>query len=199
MFLVEKCETEYFVWSAIDDIMLPRFIEKTMNTIESNKEIVGCITQITYYDHLAERNTNSSSLHSLTGNYQNKIKKYLKNPQSDLLYCIFRAEKLKKCIVTEPVSAWDSAVILLILQHGEIQILNESLLRFFAGGISSKDLMTRLRSEPDFNKIHFPASFFLFWCVKHLGWIFFLKNPNIFFKLLFDLVKIILKGTKSVF
>ena len=45
-FLLEKAVGEYFVWVAADTIILPEFLEKNINLLESEKKIVGCISKI---------------------------------------------------------------------------------------------------------------------------------------------------------
>ena len=38
-FILKKAKSEYFLWSAVDDIILPKFLEEVVQVLEYNKEI----------------------------------------------------------------------------------------------------------------------------------------------------------------
>ena len=193
IFVLENADSDYFAWIAVDDITMPEFFDETINTLNSNDKLVGCITKSFRYGPNNDQILKQIPLHALKGSYNKKIRNYLKNPQSDMLYSVFRTKKLQKSIINDPISAWDSATILSVLRYGDIEVLDKSLIQFFNAGISSKSVKTRLQMEPDLNKIRFPQSFFVFWCYKHFGLKFFIKNLDIFMKLFLDILKIMVK------
>ena len=39
-FVLQKAQCEYFVWTAVDDILLPEFLEKNLEVMVRNKNVV---------------------------------------------------------------------------------------------------------------------------------------------------------------
>ena len=49
-FVLNKAKTKYFVWSAVDDFMYPNFLESNIGYLEIDKNVVGSISKIEYFD-----------------------------------------------------------------------------------------------------------------------------------------------------
>ena len=196
-FLLNKVNTEYFLWSAIDDVMESTFLEKTLNILQFKKNNVGCISKIKYYAINNEENISFVQLITLNGNFNKKARMLLKKNIANVLYSVYRTGILKKCLVNDPIGTWDNATVLNILKYGDIEVIDEVLLSFFDGGISSTGIIDRLKTEPDYQKINFPKSFFFYWCIENLGKKFFLKNIDIFIwlnlKTFLDYIKEVIK------
>ncbi len=79
------------------------------------------------------------------------------------------------------------------MKYGDINVLNEILLKFFEEGISSTNIFNRIsQQDRDMGKITSPNTFFMKWCVYHLGIKIVLKNIDIFIRLNFlTLLKIL--------
>lgn len=181
MFVLQQAETKYFVWSAVDDIMEPQFLEKNINVLDSNNEFVGCISKIDYYvDDQKQSKSNFIQLDSIVGTYEKKVRFYLRNSSANMIYAVYRTADLQKCKVLDPIGAWDSAIILSVLKYGNIHVISDTLLHFYSGGISSAGIVYRYMQPDRDIKIQFPNSFFLYWCMKNLGPKIFLKNIDIF-------------------
>jgi len=180
-FVMQEAKTEYFVWTAIDDLISERFLEECIKKLDSNSNIIGCITQNDYYG-VQTRNsrTKKVELHSLSGTFDKKARFFLKKNLSNMIYSVYRTEILKKCFVRDPISSWDSGTILNLIKNGDIFVVNKILLHFFLEGISSTGIRNRIKSEPEMQKLKFPKSLFVYWCMENFGKTFILKNFDIF-------------------
>jgi len=49
-FVVEQAKGEYFVWAAADDWWKPNFLEKNVKELESNKNLIGSISEVRFLD-----------------------------------------------------------------------------------------------------------------------------------------------------
>ena len=47
-FTLQKTKTEYFMWAAADDYWEPQFIEKNLKILETNKKIIGSISNVEF-------------------------------------------------------------------------------------------------------------------------------------------------------
>ena len=180
-FVLQQAKTEYFVWTAVDDLISERFLEECIKKLDSNSNIIGCITQNDYYGIQTKNSrTKMVQLYSLTGTFDKKARFFFKKNLSNMLYSVFRTEILKKCFVVDPISSWDSGTILNLIKNGDIFVLDKILLFFFLEGISSTGILNRIKNEPELQKFKFPNSLFVYWCMKKFGKKFILKNFDIF-------------------
>jgi hypothetical protein len=160
--------------------MKPQFLEKSINVLDSNDEVVGCISKIDYYFDQDQSKPHFVQLDSIVGTYAEKVRSYLRNSSANMIYAVYRTDVLQKCKVFEPIGAWDSAIILSVLRYGSIHVIAHTLLHFYSGGISSAGIVYRYMQPDSDVKIQFPNSFFLYWCMKNLGPKIFLKNIDVF-------------------
>lgn len=195
---LKQSKNEFFVWTAVDDLMESTFLEKNIAQLKNNKNLVGSISKIDYYSNKVKSEFNFIQLNSLTGTYDKKVRFFLTKSSANIIYSIFRKNQLELSLVEESIGTWDSAIILNILKYGDINVLEEKLLEFFDEGISTTNLYNRITQEDkDMGEISSSDSYFLKWCLKHLGSRIILKNLDIFIRLNFStLIKLFLDYLK---
>jgi len=199
-FVLQKANTEYFVWAAADNILLPDFLKRNIDVLESQKKTVGCISKIgidkNYVNPfktekkilkifgLTFRPYNTSPI---VGTYEERIRTYLKSFPWQMYYAVYRTDKLRKSFVDEFFAGNDAALVLNILKYGEIQVVNQVLLQSFPSGMSSGGMiqLTRLLGKNFLARI-FPCYPLTVWCLKNLGLKIFSKNLDHFIRLNFD-------------
>ena len=212
-FPLEKANGEYFVWLVADAILLPEFIEKNIAVLESQDNAVGCISKIkidpTYVDKfktekeilkkigLVYRPNNSYSGEGtlpITGNYVERIRKYLNNFPWEMMMAIYRTKPLRESSIHDFFLGWDASLVLNILKHGEIKVVNQFLLESFPSYGSSEGLMqVKQKSHGKYSKTTKSSAAQIFpfypltnWCVKNLGWKIFFRNIDHFLRLGLD-------------
>lgn len=218
-FLLNQAKTDYFVWASVDDIWHPEFLEKNIQELNSNNEIVGSISKVKYFeiehpDSKSEKidlkfrkfikkirvNLKPRDVISLSGSYDEKVKLCLKKSRLQVLYGIFRTDVLRKSIVKEKFLGNDLCVILNILKHGDFHVTNDILLEYSDAGTSKREYISLAREFNDsiFGTI-FPWHPLTNWCIKNLGIKLFLKNLDYFlqlnlwcvFLILIDLIRLL--------
>ena len=212
-FLLQKAVGEYFVWVAADTIILPEFLEKNINLLESQDKAVGCISKIkidhTYVDKfktekevlkkigLVYRPNNSYSGEGtlpITGNYVERIRKYLKYFPWEMMQAVYRTKPLRESSIHDFFLGWDASLVLNVLKHGEIKVVNQFLLESFPSYGSTEGLMqVKQKSHGKYSKTTksntariFPFYPLTKWCVKNLGWTIFFRNIDHFLRLSLD-------------
>ena len=48
-FVLDQARSDYFIWAQVDDIWSPTFLEKNVNVLELNQNIVCCMSKIDFY------------------------------------------------------------------------------------------------------------------------------------------------------
>ena len=199
-FLLEKANGEYFVWVAADTIILPGFIEKNIAVLESQDKTVGCISKIkieqTYVDKFKKEKQILKKFGlvyrpydtlPITGNYMERIRKYLKHFPWEMFYSVYRTEALRESFVHEVFVGFDASLALNVLKHGEIQVVNEFLIESFPAGTSSEGMMQLTHKFAKGNTARiFPFYPLTKWCIKNLGWKIFFRNIDHFLRLGLD-------------
>ena len=205
-FPLEKANGEYFVWLVADAIISPEFIEKNIAVLESQDNAVGCISKIkidhTYVDKfktekevlkkigLVYRPNNSYSGEGtlpITGNYVERIRKYLKYFPWEMMQAVYRTKPLRESSIHDFFLGWDASLVLSILKHGEIKVVNQFLLESFPSGMSSEGMMQLTHKIAKSNTARiFPFYPLTKWCVKNLGWKIFFRNIDHFLRLGLD-------------
>ncbi|WP_081477549.1 glycosyltransferase family 2 protein [Candidatus Nitrosarchaeum limnium] len=183
---LEVSQNKFFVWTAVDDIMEPTFLEKNIEQLKLKPDLVGSISKIEYYSLDNKNKIDFIQLDSMIGTYGEKIRAFLKKPSANLIYSVFRKDELRKSLVTESLGTWDSALVLNVLRYGDINVLDEILLKFFDEGISSTNIFNRIsQPDSDMGKMTSPNTFFMKWCITHLGMKIILRNIDVFTRLNF--------------
>ncbi len=142
-FVLHKANGEYFFWAAQDDITLPGFIEKNIEVLDNNENIICSVSKIKFVGKIIDELTITKkdskfkkiekkirkslinvNTQSLAGNYQNKVRKFLSNGGSSLAqYGIYRTDILKKSVELPGFHGDEWAIVLSALNMG-MPILN---------------------------------------------------------------------------
>ena len=204
-FVLKEAKNDYFVWAGADDFVLPDFLKKNIEVLVSNNDMVGSISKISRYG-LEDRFYSDSinykfgnfvknlrlrfrkrEVCSISGTYEKKVRTYLKKSTCQILYGVFRTDKLRKSILSNSFVGVDWAEALNVLRYGNFHVIDEVLRYEFEGGRSARGIIHISRNyNPNYLSVIFPWHPFIFWCVKNLGVKIFLKNLDFFIKLNFE-------------
>ncbi len=199
-FVLSEAKGEYFVWLAYDDYWESTFLEKNVNVLDNNKNVVGSIGLVKFIgsdnssqkkiimklkNYIRSKEVNVEKykhVHPAFGDYKKKANLYLRFNQASFIYGLFRTEKLRKSWVTIKIAAWDLVTILNVLKEGDLHVIDEVLIHRFPSGINSKSglIMAYKKKELPFMDIVFPFSSLVIWCIKNIGFRFFLNNLDWF-------------------
>lgn len=194
-FVLQEASYEYFMWAAVDDYWLSTFIEKNIMVLESDKTIVGSISDVELYGEFTDTskpNINEPSnknvmkyqyVHPTTGSIEKRVKICLKKFQASVIYGIYRTEILKKSFKVGNFWANDLAMVLNTLKYGNLNIIDEILMYRFVPKQSTSCIQYQLKNKTPWIKIIFLEFPFTVWFLKNFGWKMFMKNIHIFVKL----------------
>lgn len=215
-FVLSKAKGQFFMWTAVDDIITTDFLEKNYRILSSNENLVASISKIKPYETLISSNkdainkkfrdfikklrqkTRDRSTIPIKGDYNDKIRTYLKKSTCQVIYSLFRTEELKNSMVTNSFIGNDWAVFLNVLKYGDLHVIDEVLMQEYEGGITGKGIVESIRH---YNKgtfgIIFPWLPLTLWVIRNLGFKIFFKNFDFFlqvnieggFSLLIDLIR----------
>lgn len=188
-FVLDKAETEYFVWAAGDDIWSNNFLEKNIDFLEKNHDYAGSIGESSLISRDDDKNgkviKNSERFQYVcpvdNNDFNDRVNFYLKFNMGIQLYSIFRTEHIKFANFrrNKPnFGTWqgDFVTILKILKRGKLHVDIES---YYYKEISEKShsiigYMKKLkftRYEIFFSKIKFST-----WFYREFGFKIFFKN-----------------------
>ena len=202
-FVVEQAKGEYFVWAAADDWWKPDFLEKNVKELESNKNLIGSISEV----RLLDMEDNQISLQNepenfvkyqysipAYGTYEQRVAIYLKLRQGTSMYAVYRTKEVIKTMSDVYETAGDLALILNLLKFGDFHVLDEVLMYRHSKGMSSTKTHIEFLRKQNYNLfiIIFPYAPFTKWCLKNLGVRIFMKNIGFFTKLNY-------RGEKRIF
>ena len=191
-FVLKQSNSEYFVWAASDDIWHSEFLQKNVDILENNKDIVCSIGDVTYsdvinYEFKSKNKTEIDSKFKYVkpayGTYEIKVRTYLKFFQASIIYGLYRREKLQKSMTMNMIfMGSDLTVILNVLKYGDLHVIDENLLhRYGKGSHSIIETMQNYNVSPI--KIIFLELPFTIWCLKNIGLKICIKNFDLFIKL----------------
>ena len=191
-FILKNAKGKYFMWTAVDDIILPGFIEKNLEKLQ-DKKIVCSVSQVKYYGEKTndenEKNDkglikkikqNFSPLKNIpvSGKVDIKIRKYLQiRGHHHVFYGIYRTEQIKNIFVGNNFSGFDLATILNSLKFGNIYVNNDILMYRYDGGYSSEGFFNYKKSlNLTFLQTLFHYIPFTKWFIGNFGKRIFFKN-----------------------
>ena len=204
IFLVDKADTEYFVWVADDDYWEKDFIEKNISFLNSNPKYVGSVSDVKHFgkyldNYLIDNNKKFNFVRPIVGTLDEKITNIVEFNWILNVFSIFRTDKLKKALIRNAFVSWDFALLLNLIKFGDLHVLDEILWHRDSGGnTSSKSFLDALKYQKySWFKTYFPYVPFSIWCLKNLGLKIFIKHYTHFRylnfhtakKILFDLMK----------
>ena len=196
-FLLQEAKSKYFMWAASDDYWDPTFIEKNIRVLESDKTIIGSISDIELYrnhtkklkpDIIDPSNRNTERFQYVCptfGPFEKRIDTYLRFFQASIIYGVYRTEKMKESFIhSRYFWAMDLAIVLNLLKYGNLHVVDEILMYRYVQDKPSKSIIQyQIKLKIPMIEIIFYEFPFTFWCLKNLGCKIFIKNIHIFIKL----------------
>lgn len=196
-FILDKAKGEYFMWTSVDDKILPGFLEKNISILKNKSSVVCSISQVKpfgekteYLENKNEKNflekIRKNIIRSFTpmknfstaGNYEKNIRMYLKlRGHQQVFYGIFRTHQLRKFFVSNFITGFDLATMINGLKYGDFFVLDEVLNYRYDGGTSSSGFFKYVKSF----KLNLLESLFLYypftkWCWNNLEHKIFFRN-----------------------
>ncbi|MGI0058007.1 MAG: glycosyltransferase family 2 protein [Nitrosarchaeum sp.] len=202
-FVLQKAKCEYFLWSAVDDIILPQFLEETIKILESDRKIACCTSKIRLFgkttDDLEIKPDDSMlkkkikkikkefgylDTFSASGPYEKRVKEYIKNMgHNQILYGVFRTNQIRQSYVTDSFLCNEGCIILNILKFGELFVVDKVLMNVYDGGMSRRGMLgVTKQMHHGLVTTLFPMYPFTKWCGKNLGFGIIIKNLGFFIK-----------------
>ena len=191
-FVLKQSNKEYFIWVSSDDKLHPEFLEKNIDILEKNKNVVCSIGDVIYSDVINyEFKLNNDTkkifrqkyVKSTYGTYESKVRTYLKFFQASMIYGLYRRDKLQKSITINKIFlAFDLSIILNVLKYGDFHVIDENLLHRYNKG-SHSIIGTLRKYDISLINIIFLELPFTFWCLKNLGFKNFIRNFDVFLKI----------------
>lgn len=191
-FVLKQSNKEYFIWVSSDDKLHPEFLEKNIDILEKNKNVVCSIGDVIYsdvvnYEFKSNNETKKTFrqryVKSTYGTYESKVRTYLKFFQASMMYGLYRRDKLQKSITINKIFlAFDLSIILNVLKYGDFHVIDENLLHRYNKG-SHSIIGTLRKYDISLINIIFLEFPFTFWCLKNLGFKNFVKNFDVFLKI----------------
>ena len=191
-FVLKQSNKEYFIWVSADDKLHPEFLEKNIDILEKNKNVVCSIGDVIYsdvvnYEFKSNNETKKTFrqryVKSTYGTYESKVRTYLKFFQASMMYGLYRRDKLQKSITINKIFlAFDLTIILNVLKYGDFHVIDENLLHRYNKG-SHSIIGTLRKYDISLINIIFLEFPFTFWCLKNLGFKNFVKNFDVFLKI----------------
>jgi len=200
-FVLTKAKYGYFIWSSVDDIHAPNFIEKNLAVINSRDDLVCSMSKIKFYgiEEITKKTNKIDSsfmnfrkkiqdtmkprgMYPISGKYEKKVRFFLNKSMTWMIFGVYRTHDLRKCAVYEQFVGIDLAMILNLLRCGDVYIVDEVLMDVFNAGISNRGIIhySRHLNSGVIGRI-FPFYPLTSWCFRNLGPKLFLKNLDIFF------------------
>ena len=202
-FILNNAYGEYFMWTAIDDKILPGFYEKNMETLEKDPNIVCSASQVKYFGHgrdywakraihgpfkglkekMVKRFQNLQN-YSTSGTFESKFRYYLKlRGHHHILYGMYRTEQLKEILIVDKnlPTQFDLVTMLNALRFGDFHVNDEVLMERYDGGMSAQGFFNWKKSQKlnfiNANSSNYPVTR---WCFRNFGYILCLKNLDLF-------------------
>ena len=205
-FVLNKASNKYFLWTAVDDFVLPQFIEENVKTLEADEKIACSISKIRLFGKNTDkiqpnekdskikkikknflRNYGHMNTFPARGTFEKRINEYIKNLRhNQCFYGIYRTDLIKKAFITKPFLGQDACIIFNILKFGELNVVNKVLMEVYDDGVSRRGMIGLAKAlEYNLFSTIFPSYQFTKWCKENLGLKIFLKNLGFFIKINF--------------
>lgn len=198
-YVLQKATSKYFAWAASDDLWSSDFLEKNINVLDNNFDVVGSIGQVKRYGPIIEEflpNSKDSFLIKkikkirrhfrhfghvpiCANSYEKRAGKFLRQHEELSIYAIFRTKNLQESFVFG-IKSWKK-IMLNILKYGNFNVVSEILWSWNTGSSGTDNLLNQHKKNLiPLNALLFPYVEYAFWCIKNIGLKFFLKNIDFF-------------------
>ena len=199
-YVLKKAKTKYFVWAAVDDIWSQNFLEKNIDVLEKNENVVGSIGEYKMHNRIIDPLTSEKKIkvlentkkfqyvHPAHGDIGEKIRFYLNYSMGGMVYGVYRTNKLQKASTFERYKncqMWmaDLAYILNVIKEGDFEVVSDAFMYKHVTEKSKSVIQYMQKQKFGLTKIVFINFPFTFWCLRNLGLKIFLKNFGYFIKL----------------
>lgn len=196
-FLINKADSDYFVIAAVDDIWSNEFLEKNIQVLENDKNIVGSISEYKLFNRIEDSHSKEFKInilenvkkfqyvHPVKGTIEQKIKFLLNYSMGSQVFSVFQTKKLQKANIFGYYNGWmmDLALLLNLIKEGDLEVVEDCVMYKHVSEKSTSIIKFMINQKYNFIKILFLESTFTLWCLKNLGIKNFLKNIKIFIKL----------------
>ena len=182
--LLNTAQTELFVWLAADDYWDKTFLEKNVNAVTSDYDLVGSIGQVSYYEKPNKKINKNRKIkryfsydeYPKHDDMAARVSFYLRLGNAEDMYALYRTKILQQC-TGKNYTACDLAVILKALKFGRIKRLDETLL--YRSGLGASSYRARYFSEwNDYGLLGLAVPYLPLtaWVWRNLGTKVFIKN-----------------------
>jgi glycosyltransferase involved in cell wall biosynthesis len=202
-FVLKEARGKYFLWTSVDDIILPEFIKKNVVVLESNDKIVCSASQVKSYGEKTNNFSKKDSKgftekiwqtiirksaylqnYSTSGSYERKIRFYLKlRGHIQVFFGVYRTNQIQEFFVSELEDCMDLSTMINGFKFGDYNILDEVLMYRYDGGTTSRGIFHYAKQTNsnflDIIFLHYP---FFKWFWKNFGKKIFFKNIDCFIK-----------------
>jgi glycosyltransferase involved in cell wall biosynthesis len=217
--LMKKDKYDYFIIASVDDLWSSNFLEENILELEQNPSAVasiGIVENMSITNNLKSSNSISSNnftkikqwikskifTHSekpsfeAKGPFKEKARKMLRNTWYRHINGVIRSSALSASIIKKEMFLWDWAFILNLVKLGDLHMTKNSKYLVYTGDSTSRSGHFQLFKSQKIrlNEYFAPASTFTFWCIKKIGFKFFLSNFDYFIWLNFIHIAGILSG-----
>lgn len=203
-FVLQKSNGDYFMWTAVDDVILPTFIEKNIQVLEKNPNIVCSTSKMNLFGETTEdlksklgdsiitkffkkikNDMGYMNTYPASGSYEKRVKEYLKNLRhNQIFYGVYRTNLIKKYHVQNSFLFCEGCTILNLLKFGELFVVDEILMNVYDGGVSRRGMLGAAKQmHHGLVTTLLPMYPFTKWCGKNLGSVFIMKNLGFFIKI----------------
>lgn len=199
-FVLNKARFEYFLWTAVDDEIFPEYIEKNLRILIKNRNIACSSSRSELFSE--EKIINKKGIlekilswyknkhgyqdtYSAHGEYNIRLKKFFKNLRhNQIFYGLYRTDQIRTCFVSKSFIGDDAATIFNILKFGELNVINEILMRVYDQGMSRSGMLGLINQmNPNIMGKIFPYLPFTTWCWKNLNKKYFFINIKFFIEI----------------
>lgn len=127
-FVLDQAKTEYFMWLAADDYLLPSYVEQTLAVLEADPGVVACVAQ-PVFDDPDGAGQPIAGTYPLLADPVTNLAAYLSEPaRNTRIFSLYRTQALRGAFPPRYFHAYDWAIAAGTLLHGKHVEIPEPLL-----------------------------------------------------------------------
>lgn len=127
-FVLQHTETEYFMWLAADDYVLPSYVERTLGVLEADPGVVACVARCVFDDGGGTAKPVEGT-YPLLADMVTNLAAYLSMPADNTRnFSLYRTRAVKAAFPPRYFHAYDWAVAAGTLLHGKHAEIPELLM-----------------------------------------------------------------------
>jgi glycosyltransferase involved in cell wall biosynthesis len=118
-FLLERANTEYFMWLAADDYLEPTYLARMVAVLDADPTLVACVPRVCFVKPDGNRRLSEGTKYALLADPATNLAVYLSQPHENGLYALYRTGALRKAFPRSHFHAFDWAAVAGTLLHGK--------------------------------------------------------------------------------